>query len=107
MTVAAILLAAGRSTRFGTANKLAAMLGDLPLGLRAARALAPLRLASLFVVTNCDDISWAPLVKIPNGRPDVGMAYSIALGLNAARSAGLEERHHEDQGRKDPVAHAL
>ena len=51
MSVAAILLAAGRSRRFGAADKLAVDLDGLPLGLHAARTLADVPLAARILVT--------------------------------------------------------
>jgi molybdenum cofactor cytidylyltransferase len=88
MTIAAVLLAAGRSTRFGAADKLAATLGDRPLGLHAAHALAPLDLAARFVVTGPAETEWPSFERIENDRPEDGMAHSVALGTAAARQFG-------------------
>jgi molybdenum cofactor cytidylyltransferase len=88
MKVAAVLLAAGRSTRFGQANKIAADLAGLPLGLYAARALAALPLDARYVVTATDAIDWPGFSPIRNDRPEEGMARSIALGVAAARAGG-------------------
>lgn len=90
MTIAAVLLAAGRSSRFGAANKLTATLGSLPLALHAARALAPLDLAARFVVTRPAGTAWPSFEIVENDRPEDGMAHSIALGIAAARRSGAE-----------------
>ncbi|HEY0315497.1 MAG TPA: nucleotidyltransferase family protein [Sphingomonas sp.] len=90
MTVAAVLLAAGQSTRFGMADKLAAPLKGMPLRLHAVRALAPLPLAARFVVTGRATLDWPGLEVVVNDRPETGMAHSIALGLAAARRSGAQ-----------------
>jgi len=90
VSVAAILLAAGRSTRFGDADKLAAPLGDLPLGLHAARALAALPLAARLVVTGPTALEWPNFRTVRNERPEAGMAHSIGLGIAAARRLGAD-----------------
>jgi molybdenum cofactor cytidylyltransferase len=90
MTIAAVLLAAGRSVRFGVANKLTATLGDLPLGLHAVGALAPLDLAKRLVVTGPAYRDWPSFDVIVNDRPEDGMAHSIALGIAAARCSGAD-----------------
>lgn len=88
MTVAAVLLAAGRSHRFGGADKLAAPLGDLPLGLHAARALMTLSLTGRFVVTGASSLEWPGFDAVPNDLGEAGMSHSIALGVAAARRSG-------------------
>jgi molybdenum cofactor cytidylyltransferase len=90
VTIAAVLLAAGRSTRFGTADKLAAPLGDKPLGHHAAGTLATLPLAARFVVCRPGPHAWPGFERIVNARPEAGLAHSIALGIAAARRGGAE-----------------
>ena len=90
MTITAVLLAAGRSTRFGAADKLTAALGDRPLGLHAAHALAPLDLAARFVVTGPAESEWPSFEIVDNDRPEDGMAHSIALGIAAARRSSAD-----------------
>jgi molybdenum cofactor cytidylyltransferase len=90
MTVAAVLLAAGRSTRFGATNKLGSTLGGRSLGLHAVDALAPLDLAARFVVTGAAALEWPSFEVIANDRPEAGMAHSIALGAAAARQSGAD-----------------
>ncbi len=90
MTIAAVLLAAGRSTRFGAANKLTATLGRLPLGLHAARAVAGLDVSVRFVVTSPGETEWPSFEIVENDRPEDGMAHSLALGIAAARGYGAD-----------------
>lgn len=88
MRVAALLLAAGRSARFGAEDKLSAPFRGVPLGLHAARALAQLRLPLQFVVASGVKLEWPGFEIVPNATPDAGIGHSIALGTAAARSAG-------------------
>jgi molybdenum cofactor cytidylyltransferase len=88
MTVAAVLLAAGDSNRFGPADKLAAPLNGLPLRLHAARSLADLPFAARFVVTAPGLRDWPGFKVIGNDRSGDGMAHSIRLGLDAVRLVG-------------------
>jgi molybdenum cofactor cytidylyltransferase len=89
MTIAAILLAAGRSTRFGPDDKLAVLLDGIPLGLHAARVLSALPLGLRFVVTGpSPGLNWPGLEMVTNTRPEDGMGHSIALGVAAARQKG-------------------
>ena len=90
MTIAAVLLAAGQSARFGSADKLAASLDGLPLGAHAARTLLTLPLTMRFVVTGPFTFPWHGFEQVPNDRPEEGMGRSIALGTEAARRAGAE-----------------
>lgn len=90
MNVAAVLLAAGRSARFGDADKLVAPLADLPLGFHAARTLSMLPLAWRFVVTGAAAIEWPGFVAVPNGQTDAGLGCSLALGAAAAERAGAD-----------------
>jgi molybdenum cofactor cytidylyltransferase len=88
--VALILLAAGKSTRFGTADsKLDQPLHGHPLGLHAARALAevPFR-ARIAIVGSCRiDYAAHGFTAIPNDDPTGDMASSLRLGITAARDA--------------------
>jgi molybdenum cofactor cytidylyltransferase len=85
MRIVALLLAAGRSTRFGEADKLRAPLGGIPLGLHAARTIAALPLATRIVVSPHGELAWPGFHAVPNGDPEAGMARSLALGIGAAR----------------------
>lgn len=90
MIVAAVLLAAGRSTRFGAADKIAAELDGVPLGLHAARTIAALPLALRYVVTGATPRDYPGFEIVPNLRPEAGLSRSIALGVAAARAAGAQ-----------------
>lgn len=88
-TVAAILLAAGSSTRFGAANKLAAPLGGVPLALHAATTLASIPFARRIVV--CADplpVDWAPLgFEAVCATGERRLSASIAAGIAALRAS--------------------
>lgn len=90
--VAVILLAAGRSTRFGARDKLVAPLAGLPLGAHAARTLARLPFATKIVVTSNHALDFAAygFTSVLNGDPNAGQAKSIRLGVARARFAGPE-----------------
>ncbi|MDF0546144.1 nucleotidyltransferase family protein [Sphingobium sp. H39-3-25] len=90
MKVAAVLLAAGLSSRFG-ADKLAAMLDAIPLGHHAARTLMNLDLKARIVVTGGAGLAWpAEFLAIRNPEPERGLSHSIRLGVGAARKAGMD-----------------
>jgi molybdenum cofactor cytidylyltransferase len=92
MTIAAVLLAAGRGSRFG-APKLATELGDKPLALHVATTLAKLPLALRIAVVGPDtpnlttegfDCLWLD----PPGAP---LSRSLRLGLNGAAAMGASQ----------------
>ncbi|WP_404712018.1 nucleotidyltransferase family protein [Sphingomonas sp. MMS24-J13] len=87
--VAVILLAAGLSSRFGPRDKLAVPIDGLPLGLHAARMLAPLPFARKVAVTaaNGPDFAAYGFTAIVNRDPAAGQSGSIRLGLAEARTA--------------------
>ncbi|UAK23218.1 nucleotidyltransferase family protein [Sphingomonas nostoxanthinifaciens] len=87
--IAVVLLAAGSSSRFGTADKLAQTLDGLPLGLHAARTLSRLPFAARIAVTRPDgpDFRSQEFAPVINPDPDAGQSGSIRLGLAAARLA--------------------
>ncbi len=88
--VAAVLLAAGMSTRFGARDKLAVPLDGLPLGLHAARTLGRLPFARKIAVSRSDGLDFARygFASVVNGDPAAGQAASIRMGLAEARSSG-------------------
>lgn len=90
MKIAAVLLAAGRSLRFGEADKLAAPLGDQPLGLHAARTLATLPLMTRLVVTGSSRPDWPGFQIVRNEDRQAGMAHSIVLGVRTAEQLGAD-----------------
>ncbi len=85
---ALVLLAAGRSERFG-ASKLDQDLNGLPLGLHAARALAALPFARRVAVTGRCAIDFAAegYAVVRNDDPARDMASSVRLGVSAAGDA--------------------
>jgi molybdenum cofactor cytidylyltransferase len=84
--VAVVLLAAGRSTRFGPCDKLAAPLLGLPLGLHAAKLLSVPRFAVRIAVVGSDpaDFGSHGFETVVNPDPDSGQSGSIRLGLACA-----------------------
>jgi molybdenum cofactor cytidylyltransferase len=90
MRIAAVLLAAGRSMRFGEGDKLAEPLGEMPLGQHAARTLTQLHLDAHFVVAGSSSLDWPGFTILLNDRPEAGMSRSLRLGIGAARDAGMD-----------------
>lgn len=88
--VAAVLLAAGRSTRFG-GDKLVAALAGKPVALHAAEGLAAVGFGHLVAVTSD---AFAGLFRgfeiVVNDRPEEGQARSLRLGVEAAERAGAD-----------------
>ncbi len=88
--VVLVLLAAGRSERFGAADKLAADLNGISMGLHVVAALAdvPFR-ARLAVRSGCGlDVAAYGYTDIANPRPELGMSGSVRLGVECARTMG-------------------
>ncbi|MGZ5822597.1 MAG: nucleotidyltransferase family protein [Hyphomicrobium sp.] len=89
--VAAVLLAAGASTRFGTANKLVAEINGLPLVRAVADAVLDAGVAELVVVTGSEPgpieraLDGLSIRFIHNARWQDGMGSSIAAGVAALR----------------------
>jgi molybdenum cofactor cytidylyltransferase len=91
VNLAAVLLAAGASTRFGTENKLLADLGGKPLIRRVAEEILR-SCAETVVVTGCDRpliekaLEGLPLRFAHNANWIEGMGSSIAIGVKALGS---------------------
>ncbi|MGE5266636.1 MAG: nucleotidyltransferase family protein [Deltaproteobacteria bacterium] len=89
MHLAAIVLAAGRSQRFGVDNKLLARLADGPVIAHSVAALADSSFRDIIVVTGDDHDGIADAlrkypVRLVRCDPDrSGIGYSIAAGVNA------------------------
>lgn len=85
---ALIVLAAGRSTRFGAADKLRQPLWGMPLGLHVAAALAEVPFAARFAVTAGPALDFAAhgYRELHNDDPAAGLSGSIRLGIAAARA---------------------
>ena len=95
VNIAAVLLAAGLGTRFG-GNKLEAMLGEIMLGLHAARTLAAMQFGHLFAVHDPAHARLATALRdegftlIGNDDPDAGLSHSLALAANAVSTTGAD-----------------
>ena len=90
--VAAILLAAGRSSRFGVANKLLAPLGGMPLALHAAKAITELAPARRIAVCPDGDGPLAQLLAgegfdiVANPDAERGLSESLRRGIAAVQA---------------------
>ena len=82
--VALVLLAAGRSERFG-ARKMEADLNGLPLGLHAAQLFAGFGFAQHLVVVGTSELNFDAngFVTIVNPAPEQGQSSSLRLGICA------------------------
>ncbi|QDZ07898.1 nucleotidyltransferase family protein [Sphingomonas panacisoli] len=90
MSVAAVLLAAGLSRRFGDEDKLQMLLDGMPLGLHAARTLSALPLDHRIVVTRQNSLDWPDFTRVINYQPEIGMGHSLALGVRSACQMGAD-----------------
>ena len=88
--VALVLLAAGRSTRFGQEDKLTVPLVGTPLALHAARTFAAIPFAAHVAVVAGEvaGLLPAPFASVVNDYPAAGQARSIRLGVAEARRSG-------------------
>lgn len=84
------LLAAGQSSRFGKADKLAADLCGTPLALHAVGALAGIGFAARVAVTSGTLVDFAAhgYRIVTNPAPEAGLSGSVRLAAEAAREAG-------------------
>ncbi|ANU08431.1 nucleotidyltransferase family protein [Paraurantiacibacter namhicola] len=90
--VGAVLLAAGRSSRFGPQDKLAQPWRGKPLALHAAGTLAAMPFVAHAVVSQ-QRANWpvpSKYMVVTNPAPDRGLASSIALGARALADTGVE-----------------
>lgn len=87
MKLGIVLLAAGRSTRFGE-NKLLVDFCGRPMVCYALEAVKALEAARVIVVTGCGEIAHLASGQgydvIVNDAPQLGQSHSIRLGLHAA-----------------------
>jgi molybdenum cofactor cytidylyltransferase len=94
-SIAGVLLAAGRGTRFG-GNKLEAMLGKRMLGVHAAHNLAAMKCGWLFAVHDPahDRLAAALTGKgftlLDNHAPGAGLSHSLALAARAAMATAAD-----------------
>lgn len=88
--VTLVLLAAGRSRRFGERDKLEQDLLGRPLGLHIVAALADIPFGARLAVTSGCSLDFAAhgYRVIRNDRPERGMASSLGLGVADAADAG-------------------
>lgn len=92
--VALAILAAGSSRRFGTQDKLAALLHKKMLGLHAAETLANIAFAHRFVIASKSDHPctnrWREMGYsiVTNGHAEFGQSTSVRLAAQTARGVG-------------------
>ncbi|MBX3536051.1 MAG: nucleotidyltransferase family protein [Chelatococcus sp.] len=93
--VAAIVLAAGRSTRMGAVNKLTTALGGMPLVAHAVRAALGSKACPVVVVTGHEAqavkeaLTGLPITSVHNAAYATGLASSLQTGV-AALPADVE-----------------
>jgi molybdenum cofactor cytidylyltransferase len=84
-----VLLAAGRSTRFGSENKLRQNFLGKPLGLHVATALEAIPFHERIAVTDGSDLDYGSRFRIVhNDAPERGLASSLRLGIADAKESG-------------------
>jgi molybdenum cofactor cytidylyltransferase len=85
-----VLLAAGRSVRFGSADKLEARWRGKPLALHAVTALKPIPFLARIAVVSGTAIDFGALGYrvIVNERPEDGLSGSLRIGVRAAQDLG-------------------
>lgn len=91
-TTALILLAAGKSARFGLSDKLTEMFLGQPLGMHVVTALEAVPFARRIVVRDGVQLDYAArgYHEVHNGRPEEGLSLSVRLGVQEARAPGIE-----------------
>jgi len=91
-TTALILLAAGKSARFGLSDKLTEMFLGQPLGMHVVTALEAVPFARRVVVRDGVKLDYAArgYHEVHNERPEEGLSLSVKLGVEAARAPGIE-----------------
>lgn len=89
---ALVLLAAGKSERFGLSDKLGATFLGKPLGFHVVTALAAVPFHTRFAVCDRESLDYAAhgYHVVVNDRAEAGVAYSVRLGLRAARARGCD-----------------
>lgn len=91
-TTALILLAAGKSARFGLSDKLTEMFLGQPLGMHVVTALEGVPFARRIAVRDGVKLDYAArgYHEVHNSRPEEGLSLSVRMGVAAARGAGIE-----------------
>ena len=87
-----ILLAAGRSQRFGAADKLTQDYLGQPLAFHVVTALASVPFLDRVVVKSGTELDFASrgYRVIHNDQPEIGMSNSVKLGVACARDQGAD-----------------
>lgn len=94
-TVAALILAAGKSSRMGNANKLLAPLGGAPMIARVAKAALASRARPVVVVTGHEAekvaaaLAGLAIAIVRNPDYALGLSTSLKIGLAALRDTGV------------------
>lgn len=83
-----ILLAAGRSSRFGTGNKLEAEYLGKPIGLHVVTAFEDIAFKARIVVADGCSLDFPGYRRLRNDQPDAGLARSLRLGVECASADG-------------------
>ena len=91
-TTALILLAAGKSARFGLSDKLTEIFLGQPLGMHVVTALEAVPFARRVVVRDGVQLDYAArgYHEVHNTRPEEGLSLSLKMGVEAARGPGIE-----------------
>ena len=114
-SIAAVVLAAGRSTRMGAENKLLADIGGKPMVRRVVEAALASRARPVLVVTGhqADGVRAAlaglEVAFVDNPDYAVGLSSSLKAGIARAagrvpRGAGAAGRHAADYGARISIA---
>ncbi len=87
-----MLLAAGKSRRFGISDKLAEPFLGQPIGFHVVTALEAVPFAQRIAVVDGNPLDYAArgYSMILNDDPNLGMSRSVSLGVAVARAAGAE-----------------
>jgi molybdenum cofactor cytidylyltransferase len=89
---ALVLLAAGRSRRFGEADKLIQPFLHQPLGLHVVTALEAIPFAGRYAVVDETKVDFAArgMTVVHNDDPDLGLSRSVMLGVTAAKTCSCQ-----------------
>ncbi len=85
-----VLLAAGRSERFGEEDKLAETWRGVPLAMHVVTAMAEIAFLDRVAIVSDTALDFAPhgYRMIDNPAPETGLSGSVRLGVAAAQQAG-------------------
>ena len=92
MKVVGIYLAAGKSQRMGTPNKLALPVGKMSLGSLALDTALNSTLSKVFIITrNEDDASWIAPDMLSNPKVEIVKCPTAHLGQSESLRSGIEK----------------